>query len=128
MKVEEIVKVCNGKLLFGNQLTEVSSFSNNSKDIQNECLYLAIKGENSHGNDYINDAFINGAIGVMTDKKMEKYSSGKIIIEVEDTIKAIQELAKYKREMYNIPVVAITGSVRKNQHKGYCCKCFITKV
>ena len=47
---------------------------------------------------------------------MQKYKD-KIIIQVKDTIKAIQEVAKYKREGYNIPVVGITGSVGKTSTK-----------
>ena len=91
-------------------------------------------GEKIDGNDFIEQAFLKGAIGCITDKELseeylDKYkNSNKVIIKVEDTIKAIQKLAKYKRSLYNIPVIAITGSVRKNKHKRYDSKCSITKI
>ena len=47
---------------------------------------------------------------------MEKYSN-KTIIKVENTLKALYEIAKYKRCLYNIPVIAITGSVGKTSTK-----------
>ncbi len=47
---------------------------------------------------------------------LKKYQD-KILIKVEDTIKAIQEIAKYKRSMYNIPVIGVTGSVGKTSTK-----------
>lgn len=42
---------------------------------------------------------------------------GKFIIQVEDTLKAIGQIAKFKREKYHIPVIAITGSVGKTSTK-----------
>ena len=57
-------------------------------------------------------------MGCITDdivdrEALEKYDD-KVIIKVEDTVKAMQKIAKYKRSMYDIPVIAVTGSVRKN--------------
>ena len=50
------------------------------------------------------------------DEKKKKYSN-RVIILVEDTIKAIQQIAEYKRSLYDIPVVGITGSVGKTSTK-----------
>lgn len=52
----------------------------------------------------------------ITKEQKEKYKN-KFIIIVENTIKAMQQIATYKRSMYNIPVVAITGSVGKTSTK-----------
>ena len=46
----------------------------------------------------------------------EKYKD-KTIIQVEDTFEALYEIAKYKRSLYNIPVIAVTGSVGKTSTK-----------
>ena len=67
-------------------------------------------------------AFENGAStcilqGIeIDDNCIEKYKNKNIII-VKDTIKALGLLAKYKREMFNIPVVGVTGSVGKTSTK-----------
>ena len=84
-------------------------------------MYIGIKGENTDGNDYINKAFEKGAMGCIIDKLpskevLKKYED-KSIIYVEDSIKAIQKVAKYKRSLYDVPVVAITGSVGKTSTK-----------
>ena len=47
---------------------------------------------------------------------IEKYPNSSIII-VDDVVKCLQTLAAYKRSLYNIPVVAITGSVGKTSTK-----------
>ena len=43
--------------------------------------------------------------------------NGIAIIKVEDTLKALQDIATFKRMQYDIPVVAITGSVEKQAQK-----------
>lgn len=134
INVKKIVEICDGKLIAGNENIEINSYSKDSRNINDNDMYLGIKGEKIDGNDFIEQAFLKGAIGCITDKELskehlDKYkNSNKVIIKVEDTIKAIQKLAKYKRSLYNIPVIAITGSVRKNKHKRYDSKCSITKI
>ncbi len=119
-------------MLLGNKNLEVTSYSKDSRDIKNGDMYLGIKGERVDGNDYIEMAFENGAMGCITDKNLNqeilKKFANKVIIKVEDTIKAIQKIAKYKRSMYDIPVIAVTGSVRKNKYKRYNCQCASTKI
>ena len=98
--VNKIVEICNGKLLSGNENTEIEAYSKDTRTLNKGDMYLGIKGEKINGNDYIEQAFINGAIGCITDEDVSeeiisKYKE-KTIIKVEDTIKAIQQLAKYK--------------------------------
>ncbi len=119
--VNKIVEICNGKLISGDGNIEIEEYSKDTRTLNKGDMYLGIKGEKINGNDYIEKAFINGAIGCITDEEvsvelLNKYTN-KIVIKVEDTIKAIQELAKYKRSLYNIPVIAVTGSVGKTSTK-----------
>lgn len=119
--VNKILEICRGKLLSGDKQLEVNSYSKDSREIKDGDMYLAIKGERVNGNDYIESAFENGAMGCITDdeinqKILEKFKN-KVIIKVNDTVKAIQEIAKYKRSLYNIPVIAVTGSVGKTSTK-----------
>ena len=119
--VNKIIGICKGELISGDRNLQVESYSKDSRAIENQDMYIAIRGERVNGNDYIEAAFENGAMGCITDdiideKILEKYRN-KVIIKVKDTIKAIQEIAKYKRSLYNIPVIAVTGSVGKTSTK-----------
>ena len=119
--VNKITEICRGQLIIGNKSLEVNSYSKDSRTIKSQEMYIAIKGEKVDGNDFIEAALENGAIGCITDREvrkeiLEKFSN-KVIIKVEDTIKAIQEIAKYKRSLYDIPVIAVTGSVGKTSTK-----------
>lgn len=119
--VKEIIDVCSAELLCGDEKETIENFTRDSREIQDKTMFLSIIGENFDGNDFFEAAFKNGAAACMVnrdiDKKAIKQYEDKIIIKVDDTIKAIQVLAKYKREKYNIPVVAVTGSVGKTSTK-----------
>ena len=122
MKIEEIVKVINGNLIIGNKEIEVENFSKDTRTIQKDDIYIGIKGQNFDGSSFWKQALDAGAKAVIISKQNiteeEKIIyKDKVIIEVEDTLNALYEIAKYKRSKYNIPVIAITGSVGKTSTK-----------
>ena len=122
MKVKEILKVTKGKMLFGNEELEVENFSKDTRTIQKGDIYIGIKGEKFDGSNFWNQALDAGATAVIisniqiSKEEKEKYKD-KAIIQVEDTLEALYEIAKYKRSLYNIPVIAVTGSVGKTSTK-----------
>ena len=122
MKIKDILKVTNGKMLIGDENLVCDSFSKDTRTIQNGDIYIGIKGENFDGNKFWKQALDNGAVGVIIQdvevsaEELENYKD-KTVIKVEDTLNALYEIAKYKRSLYDIPVVAITGSVGKTSTK-----------
>lgn len=118
MKLEELIEFSNGKLIGNANLeTEISKFAIDSRLVDSNTFFIPLKGENSDGHNYINSAFENGAIGTFTSQKIENVE-GKIVIQVEDTLKALQNVAKnLRKKLINVPLVAITGSVGKTTTK-----------
>ncbi len=122
VKVKDIVRVTKGKLICGNEEKICNNFSKDTRTIQKGDMYIGLKGEKFDGSKFWEQAIENGAEGVIiegqeiTQENKEKYSN-KIIIEVEDTLEALYEIAKYKRSLYDIPVIAVTGSVGKTSTK-----------
>lgn len=119
LTVKDIISACNGKLLYGNEDTKISNFSKDTRTISVGDMYIGIKGENFDGNIFCKKALDLGAVGCITDgdiENLEDYKS-KVIIKVENSVTALQKIANYKRNLYNIPVVAITGSVGKTSTK-----------
>ena len=120
--IKEILNITNGKLLIGNEEETISEYCRDSREIKEGDMYLGIKGENINGSIFFEEAFEKGAKGAILQdievpkEKLKKYQD-KFIILVEDTIKAMQKIATYKRSLYKIPVVAITGSVGKTSTK-----------
>lgn len=91
------------------------AISTDSRNIKPNSIFFALKGDNFNGNLFAEQSLNNGAaIAVISDaslKKDERY------IVVEDTLKALQELAKYHRQQLKIPVIGITGSNGKTTTK-----------
>ena len=136
MKVKDIVKITNGKILCGDEGTHCNHFVRDSREVKEGDVYIALKGERFDGNDFCQSAIENGAkVCIVSrdvrekknDTKLDNTEADKInnsikennvtIIQVPDTLKAMQEIATYKRMQYNIPVVAVTGSVGKTSTK-----------
>ena len=115
MKIKEILKITNGKLICGDEDLDIQNFEKDTRIIQKGDMYVAIKGEKFDGNDFYKDAINKGAVACLMSKEPdEKIGS---IVFVENTVKAIQQIAAYKRSQVDIPVVAVTGSVGKTSTK-----------
>lgn len=118
MKVEDIIKATNGKLLIGNLQEDCENFCTDTRKIQKGDVYVGLKGEKFNGNEYYKEALEKGAkVAVIsgievTKEDLDQYKD-KTIIEVKDSLEAFGDIAAYKRNLYDIPVVQITGSVGK---------------
>ena len=120
LTLKEIIDVTNGNLVYGNENEECISFERDTRAIKDGDIFIGFKGETVDGGIRYKEALENGAKGCIINKcaneNLEKIEN-KFILEVEDTILATHQIAKLKRKKYNIPVVAITGSVGKTSTK-----------
>ena len=122
LSIKNIIEATKGKLLVGNEEYVCMSYSKDTRTIKEGDCYIGIKGATFDGNLFWEKALENGASTVIVqnveieDEKLKKWSD-KNIIKVEDTLEALYSLARYKRSLYNIPVIAITGSVGKTSTK-----------
>ena len=132
MKVKDILNITNGQLITGNQELECENFSKDTRTIQKGDIYIGIKGEKFDGSEFWKQALDDGANAVIienveiSEQEKEKYSN-KTIIKVQDTLKTLYEISKYKRSLYDIPVIAITGSVGKTSTKDLIASVVSTK-
>ena len=132
IKVEDIVRECKAKLVCGNNQIICGDFSKDTRLVKENDVYVGLKGESFDGNKLYEQALEKGAkVCILQDVEISediknKYFDRAIII-VEDTIKALQQLAAYKRSLYNIPVVGITGSVGKTSARDMIASIVATK-
>lgn len=117
--VKDILQICDGKLICGNEDLECKHFNNDTRTINKNDVFIGIKGDTFNGNTFYKEAIKKGASVCILDDKTVLYNkkSNATIVLVDDTIQAIQKLAKYKRSLYDIPVIAVTGSVGKTSVK-----------
>ena len=122
IKLRDIVRVCNAKIVFGEEDIVCKNFSKDTRTIQKDDVYVGIKGENFDGNTLYENALEKGAKvcilqAIEISEEIKNKYLDRAIILVNDTIEALQKIASYKRDLYNIPVIAITGSVGKTSTK-----------
>ena len=96
-----------------NRNKKINKIEFDSRNIQKNDIFIAIKGNNFDGNDFLAEAIKKGAIYCITDKDI----NNKKCIKVLDIKKLIFDLTNYIRCKYNIPLIAITGSNGKTTTK-----------
>ena len=125
LKIKEIIRCTQGKLIIGDEEKECENFSVDTRKLESIDTYLGLKGSKIDGSDFWEDAFENGVDTVIINKreldteKIEKYKKlNKNIIQVENTKEALKKIATEKRNLYkNLIVIGVTGSVGKTSTK-----------
>ena len=119
LKLREILEATGGELISGDPGAEIKSISLDSRTLRKDDLFIALKGKHFDGHDFLKEAREKGARGLLAEKTSEfpRRNSGFISVGVEDTLRALQDLAAHYRNKFNIPVVAITGSNGKTTVK-----------
>ena len=91
------------------------SIQTDSRKLKNGDLFFALKGPNFNGNHFAKQALDTGAAYVVADEEMS--FKDKRIIQVKDVLETLQQLAKFHRNQFKIPFIAITGSNGKTTTK-----------
>ncbi|BDD09980.1 UDP-N-acetylmuramoyl-tripeptide--D-alanyl-D-alanine ligase [Fulvitalea axinellae] len=86
-----------------------------TRAIKDGQMFFALKGPNFNGNKYAKQALEKGAAYAVIDE-VEYQEDGRFLL-VEDTLKALQDMAQVHRRMFHIPVLALTGSNGKTTTK-----------
>ena len=103
----DLAKFLNKKIKF-NAL--IKSISTDTRSLKKNSLFIAIKGENFDGNDFVDEALSKGSNIIIADNKRFKNNKDKRIIWVNDSIKALKIISNNIIKDYGGNVIAITGS------------------
>lgn len=113
LKLSEIAAYCGAVLPDGFQDVTIAEISTDSRNIKPGTLFVPLVGERFDGHDFIDSARIAGAVAFLSSQS----ASGPDTLYVEDTLTALQDIAKGYRDRFNIDIVAVTGSVGKTTTK-----------
>ena len=122
--MSELARICGGILTFvGGEFNRDIPFSyvcTDSRETADETLFVALGGERVDGHDYIGAALSSGSDCVLCERIPDLQNDKKYVaVVVEDSIKAVGELAKAYDRKINHRKVAITGSVGKTTTKEF---------
>jgi UDP-N-acetylmuramoyl-tripeptide--D-alanyl-D-alanine ligase len=118
---QDILQATGGKLTRGKLSTGFKDIATDSRKIKPGELFIALKGERYDGHNFLKQAISRGAVGLVV--KEAATSRGltsrerAAVIEVNDTLNALGQIARYWRQKHPIPLTAITGSNGKTTTK-----------
>ncbi len=114
--VAEIVKATGGRPE-GLSDGPISSISIDSREIQPEALFVAIKGDTHDGHDFVGKALDAGATAALVSEAYHAEHGGRNLIVVLDPLRALEQLAVAARARSRAMIVAVTGSAGKTTTK-----------
>lgn len=91
--------------------------STDTRSLKPGQVFLALRGLQFDGHEYLRAAIEKGAIAVITDRNIGHEFDDIPQLQVDDTLKAYQQIASYWRNRFNIPTIAVTGSAGKTTTK-----------
>ena len=94
---------------------ETSGICTDTRNIEKESLFIALKGHNFNGNRFAEKAVNKGARYAIVDEK--EFVTNPKIFYVKDCLIFLQKLASFHRSKFTIPIVGITGSNGKTSTK-----------
>ncbi len=115
LTIKEIADACGGKFVGEQEIlhSAVSGIETDSRNLKAGNLFIPIVGDIYDGHDFIEKAFENGAICTLSEKQV----LDKPYLKVESTFQALKDIAEYYRSLFDVKVVAVTGSVGKTTTK-----------
>ena len=115
----QLLRAVNGQLLgeFTDENAPIFHVDTDSRSIHPGSLFIPLVGERFDGHAYINAALESGAAGCLTQRERERYQPGKFYVKVASTQRALRDLAAWYKGRFQIPFVAVTGSVGKTTAK-----------
>lgn len=117
ISIQEILAATEGVLLKGKPETMICGVSTDSRKVMSDELFIPLIGERFDAHNFIPQALENGAKAVLVQRSGWEFPHGVQVIQVKDTLKALQGLAGYYRRKFHISVIAVTGSTGKTTTK-----------
>lgn len=115
----QLLEAVGGKLLgtYADVNAPIVRVDTDSRTIHPGALFIPLTGERFDGHAYINSALEGGAVGCLTARERESYREDKFYVKVANTQRALRDLAAWYKAQFDIPFVAVTGSVGKTTAK-----------
>ncbi len=95
----------------------IYGITTDTRNLEPGQIFLALRGETFDGHDYAEVAIEKGAIAVIANRDQGYHLQGIPQLQVDDTLQAYQQLARWWRDQFDIPVIAVTGSAGKTTTK-----------
>jgi UDP-N-acetylmuramoyl-tripeptide--D-alanyl-D-alanine ligase len=103
----------------------VTGWSIDSRTIARGDLFFALRGPNHDGHEHIEEVFRKGAAAVVVDRDVK---ADGIVLQVDDALAALQQIARRARQMWAGSVIGVTGSAGKTTTKDVIAEMLATQI
>ncbi len=119
-----LARAAEGKILRGAPLYKVAAVATDTRSLPADALFVALRGERFDGHDYLTEAVAQNARALLVDKAAtlpeELRLQDVVVVQVDDTQRALGDMARAVRRVGGRPVVGVTGSNGKTTTKELC--------
>lgn len=115
LKISQVVNFVNGELSHGLLSDYIDNVTMDSRAVNGKSLFIAVKGDNHDAHDYVKNVVTHSGNYALVNEDFSENLPN--LIYVKDTTLALGLLASNYRQLFDIPVVAITGSNGKTTVK-----------
>ena len=115
MDVRTVAEITGGHLMQNGASVEFQGFSTDSRTLQPGDLFIPLSGDSYDGHDYLTQAIQRGAVACLSEEMIGGLRVP--VIKVNDTLKALGDLAAAMRRKFSGPVIGITGTSGKTTSK-----------
>lgn len=115
LNIDEVLEATGGRVIYGGP-ADFSGVSIDSRTISDGELFVALKGRNFDGHNFLAAALEKGK-GALVSSQPAKELKGRSVIYVSDTLRAMQDMARYERLRKKAAVIGVTGTNGKTTTK-----------
>ena len=95
----------------------ITAVDTDSRKMHPGSLFIPLEGERFDGHSFIEGAMESGAVGCIFSRNRDSYRPDRFYVKVRSTQRALRDLAQWYKRRFDIPFLAITGSVGKTTTK-----------
>lgn len=116
----ELIAATAGQAVAPGNRPITAGLTTDSRNVQRGCIFLALCGERFDGNEFAPEASRTAA-AVVISRQTGSYDPGCLVVQVDDTLRALQDLAFWwRRQLEPLHVIGLTGSSGKTSTKDMC--------
>jgi UDP-N-acetylmuramoyl-tripeptide--D-alanyl-D-alanine ligase len=116
--LNDIAEKIDGSILQGSESLSFQRFNIDSRTTEPGELFFALSAKRN-GYDFVPSAVKRGASGAVISKQLTLADKNIALIQVQDTLKALQDLARKVLQEYSVKIIGITGSIGKTTTKEF---------
>ena len=113
IRLVDLLAATGGRLIGTTRVTTFASAAVDSRHVVPGCCFVALRGARVDGHAFVAEAVQRGATVLLVERPVAPSGEQVAVVEVADSLTALQELALWWRERSSVRVVGVTGSTGK---------------